>query len=698
MQLTTKILKFMRTADYQPMKPEQIRVSLGLPSKRESEVRKALSVLKNEGKVIETKKGRFALPAQLNLLVGELAMSKAGYGFVKTSVGDLFVPGSKLRGAMHGDRVAIRILKSKRREGVGTEGEVISVVERAVSRLVGRFEKHGRMNLVVPADRRYIYPIIVAKKASGGARDGDMVVVQITIYPDRYQPARGRVIEVLGDESLPTIEIDVIVREHNLATAFPAGVLAEAERLPDTVSASEIRKRCDYRDIFTVTIDGLEAKDFDDAVSVSKDETGHYRLIVHIADVSYYVPVGSEIDKEAFRRATSVYLADRVLPMLPPKLSEEICSLKKDQDRLTLSVEMIVDQTGKVRKFGIKEGVIRSKARLTYREVDKMFKSGCYPSKEVKKLLLTLQELSDVLEAKRIQRGSLNFETIEPKVVLDENLKPVDIILRERTPATKLIEETMILTNEVIADFMFWQEAPMIYRIHERPGEEGLFQLAELLSALGYPVKRLNTAHPRALQQVIEYASDRPERLLINTLLLRAMKKARYSPACVAHYGLASERYTHFTSPIRRYPDLVVHRLVKATLNGNLLDPEVISLTSRLEEICRHSSLQEQEADEAERESVEVKICELMKEFIGESFEAMVTGVAGYGIFVQLPNSAEGLVHVRDLKDDFYNFEEELFLLRGRRTGRVFRIGEKVRVKLTNVVVGERRLDFVLSD
>jgi ribonuclease R len=680
------------------MKPEEIRVSLGLPSKKESEVRKALSVLKEEGKVIETKKGRFALPAQLNLLIGELTMNRAGYGFVKTSVGDLFVPGSKLKGAMHGDRVAIRIVKGKRRGGVRTEGKVVSVIERTVSRLVGRFEKHGRMNLVVPADRRYIYPIIVTKRASRGAKDGDMVVVEITVYPDQYHPARGRVIEVLGDESLPTIEIDVIVKEHNLATAFPTKVLAEAEKLPDAVSASEIKKRRDYRDIFTVTIDGLEAKDFDDAISISKDKTGHYRLIVHIADVSYYVPIGSEIDKEAFRRGTSVYLADRVLPMLPPKLSEGICSLKKGQDRLTLSVEMIVDQTGEVREFGITEGVIRSKARLTYREVDKMFKSNRFPSKEVEKLLVTLRELSDVLEAKRIQRGSLNFETIEPKVILDKNLKPVDITIREKTPATKLIEETMILTNEVIADFMFWQEAPMVYRIHERPGEEGLFQLAELLTALGYPVRRLNSAHPRVLQRVIEYASDRPERLLINTLLLRAMKKARYSPACVAHYGLASERYTHFTSPIRRYPDLVVHRLVKAVLNGSLLDPEIISLSSRLGEICQHTSLQEQEADEAERESVEVKICELMKEFIGENFEAVVTGVAGYGIFVQLPNSAEGLVRVKDLKDDFYEFEEELFLLRGKRTGRVFRIGDKVRVKLTNVVVGERRLDFVLAD
>lgn len=669
---------------------------------------------------------------------GTFSANRAGYGFIKTATGDIFVPASRVHGAMDGDLVAARIQPARRRGrpgrggggadgGLRFEAEVVRVLERAHPTIVGRFEKRGKARLVVPSDRRLFYPILVRREVAGGAGVGDMVVVEMIEYPDHGQAASGRVIEVLGDESLPTIEIDVIVREHGLGVEFPAAALEEAGRTAASVGRSDIGARKDYRDMFTVTIDGLDAQDFDDAISIEREagpaggrggrgrgrgrgrsgerESGRgggrgderTRLVVHIADVDHYVGSGSALDEEALSRATSVYLVDRVLPMLPPELSNGICSLNPRVDRLTLSVEVVVDGNGEVYSFEINEGVIRSDERLTYEDVDRMFETNRFPDERVRKLLVTVRELSDVLEAKRLARGSLNFETIEPKVILDENFAPVDVIVRERTPATKLIEETMILMNEAVASFMYWQEAPMIYRIHDKPDEAAIVQMGELVQALGYPVKRV-TADSRILQRIIDLAHERPEKLLINNLLLRAMKRAKYSAACTPHFGLASAQYTHFTSPIRRYPDLTVHRLVKAALGTRLHDPGIVGLAGKLNEIADHCSAQEREAEEAERESVDVKLCELMRGRIGEIFDGTITGVANYGFFVQLPNSAEGLVSTRELRDDRYHYDDRLFMLRGRHKGRTFQIGQKVRVALAGVIVGERRIDFVLAE
>jgi len=697
MQLTKQIIKVMSKRGYVPQDIDGLAEFLELPGIDKLEIKKALDILESEGKVVRTKREKYALPGQLDMVIGDLMANKAGYGFVRTAIGDIFVPGSKMNGAMHKDKVAVKVSRKRTRQGPRSEGEIVRVIERANDRVVGRYEAHGTISLIVPSDKRIFYRVMVNRNDAMGAKDGDMVVAKIFEYPDGKKEGRGLVTEIIGDETSPTIEIDVIVKEHNLSTEFSGAAMAEAEAVPSEVAASEVAARKDYRDVFTVTIDGLDAKDFDDAVSIHRDEGGgHFHLGVHIADVSHYVHIGSPLDEDAFARATSVYLADRVLPMLPHKLSNNICSLNPNVDRLTLSVEMVIDEQGEVIDFEIHRGVINSDFRLTYEQVDLAFKTGDYPDPDVRDLLVNMRDLSDILEKKRLKRGSLDFETIEPKVILNENLKPVDVIIRERTAATKIIEEAMIVTNETVAGFMYWQDTPMVYRVHDKPNEEALVQIEELIENLHYPVRKLKGAHPRVIQQIISYAHDRPEKLLINNLLLRAMKRAVYTPSSTLHFGLASQHYTHFTSPIRRYPDLIVHRLVKATIDQDLSEPGIVNMVDNLNDICEQSSFMEREADDAGRQSVDVKLCELMKEHVGEVFDGTITGVSGYGFFVQLPNTAEGLVHVRDIKGDYYTYDESTFTLIGQRTGRMFQIGQTVTVQVTNVVIGERRIDFVL--
>lgn len=699
MQLTKQIVKVMGKRGYTPQDIDGLAESLGVPGIDKLEIKRALEILESEGKVVRTKKEKYALPGQLDMVIGDLMANKAGYGFVRTSIGDIFVPGSKINGAMHKDKVAVKISRKRTRQGPRSEGEIARIIERANERVVGRYEAHGKISHIVPSDKRLFYQVSVNRNDAMGAKDGDMVVAKIFEYPDGNKAARGLVTEIIGDEASPTIEIDVIVKGHNLSTEFSSAAMAEAEAVPSKVSDTEIATRKDYRDVFTVTIDGLDAKDFDDAISVHRDEdNGHFHLGVHIADVSHYVRIGSPLDEDAFERATSVYLADRVLPMLPHKLSNNICSLNPNVDRLTLSVEMVIDDRGEVIDFETHRGVINSNFRLTYEQVDTALKTGDYPDPDVRDLIINMRELSDILEKKRLKRGSLDFETVEPKVILDENLRPIDVIIRERTAATKIIEEAMIVTNETVAGFMYWQDSPMVYRVHDRPNEEALVQIEELIENLRYPVRKLKGAHPRVIQQIISYAHDRPEKLLINNLLLRAMKRAVYTPSSTLHFGLASQHYTHFTSPIRRYPDLVVHRLVKASLDQNLSEPDVVNMVDNLKDICEQSSFMEREADDAERESVDVKLCELMKEHVGEVFDGTITGVSGYGFFVQLPNTAEGLVHVRDLTGDYYSYDEATFTLIGQRTGRMFQIGQSVKVQVANVIIGERRIDFVLVE
>lgn len=695
MRVQNRILKLMRRGAYHPLTIGELSELLEDARISRKELESAIQMLERQGRVVRTRIDRYGLPEHMNLIVGHLQTNRKGYGFVRSEGGDVFIRAYDMNGAMHGDKVVVRLSQRLRRRGA-REGEVVRILERAQERIVGRFEKRGKVSYVVPADKRIFYDLLISPGLTSGASRGDIVVARIDQYPDKRRGPMGRIVEILGDESVVGVEIEVVIREHDLPTAFPPAVIEGCADIPDEVHSSELTGRKDYRSEFTVTIDGLDAKDFDDAVSASKDDRGNFLLKVHIADVSRYVSLDSVLGEEAAERGFSAYLVDRVIPMLPPKLSNEICSLNSGVDRLSFSVEMAIDPAGVVKDFTLVEGVINSDARLTYEGVDELFVGGDFESEKLRNCLVTLRELSDILELRRVKRGSINFETIEPKVILDERLKPVEVVIREETPATKLIEEAMILTNEVVAGFMHQRRAPMIYRAHERPDPEALLQIGELIKELGYPLKGIKTAPSRTLQNIIAFAHNRPERLLINYLMLRAMKQARYAARCLPHFGLASRCYTHFTSPIRRYPDLVIHHLVKSVLKKEMSRPDILDLAERLEDVCEHCSVKEREITGAERESVELKLCELMKDHIGDAFWGIISGVASYGLFIELPNSAEGLVHVSSMSDDYYHFESEHFLLRGERTGKIFRLGQKVLVKVVNVVVGERRMDFEL--
>lgn len=695
MRVQNRILKLMRRRAYHPLTIGELSELLEDARISRKELESAIQMLERQGRVVRTRIDRYGLPEHMNLIVGHLQTNRKGYGFVRSEGGDVFIRAYDMNGAMHGDKVVVRLSQRLRRRGA-REGEVVRILERAQERIVGRFEKRGKVSYVVPADKRIFYDLLISPGLTSGASRGDIVVARIDQYPDKRRGPMGRIVEILGDESVVGVEIEVVIREHDLPTAFPPAVIEGCADIPDEVHSSELTGRKDYRSEFTVTIDGLDAKDFDDAVSASKDDRGNFLLKVHIADVSRYVSLDSVLGEEAAERGFSAYLVDRVIPMLPPKLSNEICSLNSGVDRLSFSVEMAIDPAGVVKDFTLVEGVINSDARLTYEGVDELFVGGDFESEKLRNCLVTLRELSDILELRRVKRGSINFETIEPKVILDERLKPVEVMIREETPATKLIEEAMILTNEVVAGFMHQRRAPMIYRAHERPDPEALLQIGELIKELGYPLKGIKTAPSRTLQNIIAFAHNRPERLLINYLMLRAMKQARYAARCLPHFGLASRCYTHFTSPIRRYPDLVIHHLVKSVLKKEMSRPDILDLAERLEDVCEHCSVKEREIAGAERESVELKLCELMKDHIGDAFWGIISGVASYGLFIELPNSAEGLVHVSSMSDDYYHFESEHFLLRGERTGKIFRLGQKVLVKVVNVVVGERRMDFEL--
>lgn len=695
MQLTKTVLRQLKKEPKRSFSAEEV-ISLvsGRGISRESIVR-ALAVLEGDGKITHDKAAGYKLTSPEAAITGVFQANRRGYGFVTLPGGDVFIPAAKVNGAM--DRDTVRINRSGRRgRGETREAQIVEIIKRANKTVIGRFERRHYGAIVIPVNERIFYEFSVPRKDIAAADTGDIVEIEIEKWPDDNQIPRGRIRRVIGRETAPGMDITMIVMAHRWPEDFTAGTMAEAKKAPSVVAESDLGNRLDLRDRFTVTIDGLDAKDFDDALSLEVDARGHYQLGVHIADVSHYVRPGSALDRDAGLRTTSMYLPDRVIPMLPHKLSTGICSLNPNVDRLSFSIIMDIDPDGEVADFKIASTVIKSDARLTYEEVDrKLIKDG-FEDPRIERLLETLQLLSEVLSKKRLARGSLNFETIEPKLVLDADGKPLELLIRERTPATQMIEETMILANETVAEFMLTKEAPMIFRVHDRPDPDAVFGITKLVGDLGYPMKTLDQAHPRTFQALIDFAHNRPEKLLINSLLLRAMSRAKYSPALIPHFGLAAPHYCHFTSPIRRYPDLLVHRLVKATLAETLNEPDMIALSNMLDELAEYCSVQEREAEAASREAVQVKVAEFMKDKVGEEYTAVITGVTHYGLFVALENTAEGLVHIRTLRDDYYRFEADRYLLRGERSGQIYRLGQSINVKLVKVAVAQRQLDFTV--
>lgn len=703
-EIEEEILGLMKRKKYRPLNSAKLSSMVARRGYSSDLVVDVLTELESSGAIVRTDDGRLALPRQVNRYVGRLAANPDGYGFVQTVEQDIYVSGDNLSGAIHNDKVMVSL--TRRSGGRRRQGAVIKILERANKDIVGVFKRTREGFRVVPLDRRIFYSFIVSPKQKKNINENDIISARILDWPRNVRSCGTvSVSKVLGSESDPTIAIDVIISEHGLRTEFPKEVLAETENISAKVEDKDIKGRKDCRKEFTVTIDGLDAKDFDDAVSVTQLRDG-FVLKVHIADVSKYVSIYSELDLEAKSRGFSVYLPDRVLPMLPEKLSNQICSLNPKVDRLTLTAEMRIDEQGKTRKFDVYESIICSNARLTYGEVDEAIEKDQYSNSEVRKLIEQLLKLSELLEKKRAEQGSLDFETVEPKIVLGPENEPIDVRLGERTPATKIIEECMIAANESMARTMYRKKISMIYRIHDAPDEEQMKDIARLLKELEIPVKILSSEsefgkHQESIQKIIQYVHERPEENLINNLLLRAMKQARYSPIKHFHFGLAAKHYTHFTSPIRRYPDLIVHRLVKHFLterSSEFSEEEIVDLEKQLGEICDHCSIAEREADSAEREATEALLCRLIQKSVGDVLEGVITGVTDFGIFVQLPSTVEGLIRARDMKSDFFRHEPEHYRLKGEKTGQAYKLGDKVLVRIISVNVMEQRVGLMLEE
>jgi len=667
-------------------------------------VRDTIKQLLEEGELIRDGKGYYHSAESSNLVAGIIEFSRRGtIAFVTTDQGqEIAIPAELASNAMHGDKVLVEIVGKWRNLPMG---RVTRVLKRGKEKIVGVFEVRRTRGFVVPDDPKIIHDFYVPVECINGARPHQRVIAKITKWSRKGKDPEACIETVLGNVDDPKTDVPAVMAKYDLTDRFPDEVLAELEQLPDDVRREDIEGRLDLRDEIVFTIDGEDAKDFDDAVSIKKLPSGRYSLGVHIADVSHYVKEGTALDKEAYRRGTSVYLLDTVVPMLPFKLSNNLCSLMEDKDRLTFTVEMIIDREGRVLDFNVASSVIRSKKRLTYTIVNKFLEGDKtierVLGKEITDSLKTMHELSLILRQARQRRGAItDIEGGEVEVVMNERGQVVDIVPRKRGPAEILIEEFMIKANETVAEIFHNAGLPFVYRVHEEPDPETILQLKEYVEALGLKVKFPKTMHPSVLQKVLELVKDHPLRSSVEKLMVRSMKRAMYSPTNIGHFGLASYAYTHFTSPIRRYPDLVVHRLLKLYLKqGNRFTEKQIELYSKLlPKIAQHCSKRERIADEAEWDLLAMKKVEYISKHMDEIFEVVVTNVTRFGLFVEIPDKLiSGLVHISTL-DDYYIYDERKNILVGERTGRIFKIGDilKVKVLRADKITGE--IDFELAE
>ena len=698
------IIGFFERQARRPLTAKEFLTHFKLSRGERQEVVQLIEAMAREGTLVHLKGDRYALPKPLSLVVGKVSVHRDGYGFVAPAAGggpDVFVPARFLREVMNGDRVAVRIERSGR--GGKPEGRVVRVLERAHQSLVGRYEGGGKLGFVVPADPTLSMDLLIPPEATLGARPGQMVVARIEVYPGRSRNPVGSIVEVLGDPEDPEVEILTIVHKYGLPHRFSEAALETAAALPEQVLPAELEGREDLRDLPTVTIDGETARDFDDAVSVRREQGG-IRLWVSIADVGHYVPEGGALDLDAYERSTSVYFPGRCLPMLPEKLSNGICSLNPRVERLALTAEMLFDRQGGRVESRFYPSIIRSDARLTYTEVRDMVVSGdrqvIERYAELFPHLQVMAELAGTLTAMRQRRGSLDFDLPEAEIVLDLTGQPENIVRAERTLAHRLIEEFMLAANEAVAAFLTEREAPFLYRIHEPPELEKLQEFQQFIAHfnLGLNLER-GGATPRQLQTLLAEVEGRPEERMINQILLRAMKQAHYAPENVGHFGLAADCYCHFTSPIRRYPDLQVHRVLRQVLlRGKLSAGRRQRLKAMLPQMGEETSARERRAMEAEREIVALKKCQFMAERVGEEFSGFVSGVQPFGFFVELQEYfVEGLVHISSLTDDFYQYEEERHRLLGQNRRRSFQIGDEVRVSVARINLERREIDLILA-
>lgn len=641
------------------------------------------------------------------IIEGVFEANERGFGFVRPSdenENDIFIPPADIKGAWDGDKVEVRVV-SKGDEKHASEGIITRILERNHKKIIGKLEKNKNFGFVVPNNKKILEDIFIPKSEFNGARNNEIVAVEIVKWPEGRRAAEGRVVQRLGKLGKPGVDILTIMYEHDLNEDFPKDVLEQADGIADKIPDKEYKKRKDLRNLKMVTIDGEDAKDLDDAVSIEKLANGNYLLGVHIADVSYYVKEGTPLDKEAYERGTSVYLVDRVIPMLPRKLSNGVCSLNMGEDRLAFSVIMQIDATGKIIDSEIVKSIINVNERMNYSDVTKILVD------KDEKLLVKykafvedfkiMEELSNILRKRRVMRGSIDFELPEAKVIIDEKGKPIDVRRYELTISNNIIEDFMLAANETVAERFYWLEVPFMYRVHDLPDTEKLENFAAFIYNYGYRIKGITSLKSKAFQGLLEDIKGKPEERVISTLMLRAMQQARYSPENTGHFGLAAEYYCHFTSPIRRYPDLFIHRVMSELLENDYRfksEKRVKKLRKLASDGAKHSSEKEREAQLAERDSVDLKKAEFMKQFVGDKFTGVISSVTSFGFFVELDNTVEGLVRVENISDDYYIFNEKQYSLIGERTHKTYRLGDVVKVVLARVDIETQKIDFVLDN
>lgn len=712
MKLQDKIMDYMQNKSKKPMSQEALLEALSLEPEEIKSLPSVMEELEQKNLLIQNRSGLFGLPKHMNLIIGKMNITAKGFGFVipnngleegKAKVDDIFIPSGMLNSAMNNDKVLVRVT-TERSSFSKREGEVIRILERANNKVVGTFESSRTFGFVVPDDTRLNQDIFIEGRNFNGAKIGMKVVAEITKWPTKNHSPEGKIVEVLGKIGAPGVDILSVMRQYDLAEQFPIDVQEEASNIEQKPKLSEIKKRKDRRNLPIVTIDGEDAKDLDDGVYAEKLSNGNFFLGVYIADVSHYVKQYTPLDKEAYNRGTSVYLADRVIPMLPVELSNGICSLNAGEDRLSMCAEMEIDSNGTVLKYDIFPTVIHVYRRLTYNLVNRILvakeKDVIADNQDILPLLNNLKAVYNVLHKRRKLRGSIDFDLPEIKVKLNSKGQAVGLVKREHGLGESIIEECMLVANETVAEHMARKELPFIYRIHEEPNEDKMLALNELLANFSLHLNRNSEGEiePKSIQQVLNSIVGKPEEKIISAVALRSMQQAKYKAENLGHFGLAAKYYTHFTSPIRRYPDLIVHRLLKEQINGKMTEEHQQKLKAKLPEVAMHTSKRERIATEAERETTLIKEIEYMARFLGDEFEGIISGVTAFGIFVELDNGVEGLVHVSTMVNDYYEYMEKEYALVGEMTNFRYRLGDKVTVILTRASIKERAIDFILKD
>lgn len=682
---------------YVPMKEKELAIFLQVAKEERPELKRILEELLAEGKLERTKRGKYKKP-DIKYVTGTFVGNQKGFGFLETESleEDLFIPEAKVNGAFPGDLVQAMVLPG--RKGKRREAEITKILEHGVKQVVGTFEKSRSFGFVVPDDAKIPMDIFIPLEHSKGAGDGHKVVAKITDYGGMGKSPEGIITEILGYEKDAGVDVMCIVKGYGLPTEFPERVLGQAQRVSTPVTEADKRGRIDLRSIRMVTIDGEDAKDLDDAVSLETDGE-FYELGVHIADVTNYVQENSALDREAKERGTSVYLVDRVIPMLPPALSNGICSLNEGEERLALSCLMKIDKKGNVTDYKIAETVICVDRRMSYTSVKKILEDRdeklICEYQEFVPMFEQMAELSKILRRKRRARGGVDFDFPETKIILTPEGEPEKIIPRERNTATKLIEDFMLIANETVAQHFYWQEIPFVYRTHDKPDPEKIKKLSAFIRNLGYSIRTMREEiHPKELQKLLYKIRGRKEEALISRLVLRSMKQAKYTTENTGHFGLACSYYCHFTSPIRRYPDLQIHRIIKEQLRGRLGEERISHYREILPLTAEHSSKMERRADEAERETDKLKKVQYMEQRIGQIYEGVISGITSWGIYVELENTIEGMIRISDLEGDFFIYEEDCYEIRGERTGKRYRLGEKLEVSVKAADRSMRTIDF----